>query len=718
MNSASGDLFGISSALLRRKWVILSCGVVGALVSLGIARVMPLQYASEGDMIVDSRAPNVPELNIGAGAPQAGGPDVATQVDVLRSEGLIERVVHRLNLTRLDELQPTPRVPEGVANLFFAVQSYINPYVGLLVGEHRKVDAAHSVVDYIQRHLQLDTSDRSAVIGVRFQAANPDIAAAVINTAMSEYLSTEIDARSSQTSQINTWLSGRVAEMAKEVDAADRQVQDFMQNHNMQQVQGSSATALQLSKDRDQLVAARQELIRRQQSLDAVKQAVARGHGATTAQQILASPTIQSLKQREIQLVQRIAVMAPSFPERVDSEAELRSVRAQIKAETDHIVAGMAVDTEIAAANVKMLAAAVENDSTQARDSSVGQETLTSLTREAAAKREMYLALLTRAEQTKLTAAQFPSMRVLFAATPALEPVQSSRMAALILGFLGGGLLAGSTVLLRRALSDTVRSRSDMEIATGMPVFGCLPKVKMSSPRDITSLEAGHVLPMIDESLRAMWLSMRSLTTPGAGTMALITSSEVGEGKTTVAAAFARRVAADGFRVLLIDADLRHPSLSAAWRDRPVGSLEAVLTGAIKFERAVLRDSRSGVNLLLAEGNNDNPTKLLASEEFKALLASKRDAYDLVIIDSPPVLRVADAILISKLCPLTLLVVESGRLSGKQIAEAIRRFPEQERGKILTLLTQVRPRHLEWGDYYGGYGPASAGRMPLSLQHE
>jgi Mrp family chromosome partitioning ATPase len=125
------------------------------------------------------------------------------------------------------------------------------------------------------------------------------------------------------------------------------------------------------------------------------------------------------------------------------------------------------------------------------------------------------------------------------------------------------------------------------------------------------------------------------------------------------------------------------------------------------------------VDLLLAEGNSDNPTKLLASDEFKALLASKREAYDLVLIDSPPVLRVADAILISKLSPITLLVVESGRLSSKQVAEAIRRFPEEERGKILTLLTRVRPANLEWGDYYGGYGPASsARRTSMALQRE
>jgi len=719
MNLASGDLPGVSSALARRKWAILSFGAVGALLSLGVARVMPLQYASQGDLIVDSQGPNIPELNIGPGAPQMAGPDVATQVDVLRSQGLIERVVHRLNLTTLDGLRPAPRVPQGVANVLFGVQSYIIQYVDVLLDKHREPDASPTVVDYIQKHLQLDTSDRSAVIGIRFQAANPDLAAAVVNTTMSEYLSTEVEARSSETSQISAWLSRRAADMVKEVDAADRQVQDFMQSHNMQQVQGSSATALEVSKDKEQLVAARQELVRRQQALDAVKQAAAHGGGGSNAQQILGSLTIQALKQREMVLMGHIAVMARSFPERVDAEAELRSVRAQISAETDHIVAGMAVDTEVAAANVKMLTAAVDKDSAQARDSSVGQSTLTSLEREATAKREMYVALMTRAEQTKLATAQVPSVRILFAATPSADPVRTPPMVVLILGFLGGTLVAGATVLLRRALNDTVRSRSDMEIATGMPVFGCLPKVKMPSPRDITSLGASDVVPMIDESLRAMWLSMRSLTPPGVGTMALITSSEVGEGKTTIAAAFARRVAADGFRVLLIDADLRHPSLSAAWRERSFCSLEAVLTGAIKFERAVLRDSRSGVDLLLAEGNSDNPTKLLASDEFKALLASKREAYDLVLIDSPPVLRVADAILISKLSPITLLVVESGRLSGKQIAEAIRRFPEEERGKILTLLTRVRPGNLEWGDYYGGYGPASpARRTPLALQRE
>ena len=190
--------------------------------------------------------------------------------------------------------------------------------------------------------------------------------------------------------------------------------------------------------------------------------------------------------------------------------------------------------------------------------------------------------------------------------------------------------------------------------------------------------------------------------------MVVVTSSEIGEGKTTVAAALARKTAADGYRVLLIDADLRRPRLAAAMNLRPEKTLEAVLNGSATLNEAVLRDPQFGVHCLLSQGNVANAMRVLASDRFKALLAESKAAYDFVVLDSPPVLRVADAVMLAKLCRHILFIVGSGRVPGELVIEAVQRFSEEDRGKIIPLLTRVRPSEMNPRDYFGGYGVSHA----------
>ena len=143
-----------------------------------------------------------------------------------------------------------------------------------------------------------------------------------------------------------------------------------------------------------------------------------------------------------------------------------------------------------------------------------------------------------------------------------------------------------------------------------------------------------------------MWLAMRS--PQNEGTAILVTSSESSEGKTTIASALARRFADDGFRVLLIDADLRRPRLATILKLRPEGYLESVLSGDVTLDKAVVYDTKLGLSCLLANGSLENPIRALSSDHFEQLLTASRRAYDFVILDSPPVLHVADPVLLAK----------------------------------------------------------------------
>jgi capsular exopolysaccharide synthesis family protein len=286
---------------------------------------------------------------------------------------------------------------------------------------------------------------------------------------------------------------------------------------------------------------------------------------------------------------------------------------------------------------------------------------------------------------------------------------------AKLFGLVAGAIIAAAVILLARAMSTRLDTRAGVALATGLPVVGCLPEVKMKTGRQLVAQGQGPNVSLMAETLRGMWLTMRSMTPDEAGTTLLVTSSDVGEGKTFVATSLARRIAADGFKVLLIDSDLHLPGIGLELGLEPVHSLEAVLTGKVPFEDAIVREPVAGLDCLLAAGDSKNPMKILSSERLKALVETSRLCYDFVVLDSPPVLRVADALLMSRHTHMTLFVVQSGRMPSVLITEAINRFPEEVRGKILTVLTRVRPNRLEKADYYGGYGPAGPGTTPPEL---
>jgi capsular exopolysaccharide synthesis family protein len=230
---------------------------------------------------------------------------------------------------------------------------------------------------------------------------------------------------------------------------------------------------------------------------------------------------------------------------------------------------------------------------------------------------------------------------------------------------------------------------------TGLPVLGSLPEL---------DVHRRLAPPAVTETMRAMWWN--ALSNESRGVIVTITSSEKGEGKTTLTMMLSRRIAEDGGRVLVIDADLRRRGLTTVLGRKPRLPLEAVLKGGASLQNLVERDS-SGVDCILADGSVSNPMTVLQSSAFRLLLADARSAYDVVFLDTPPVLRVTDAVILGKLSDHILFVVGAGLIPNDAVADAVQRFAVDDRPKLCTVLTRVPPGDLQTRDYFKGYGSVS-----------
>jgi succinoglycan biosynthesis transport protein ExoP len=690
MTTASIGYPGILAILLRRKRLLLISGTTTACLAFAVSRTLPSQYSSEGDLIIENHA----SASSDAPASPSVLTGVSTQVDVLQSKGLIRRALTREpSLAHTAALVPIMHLPAPVTDYLAAFRDNLTILWRSISGPHSDDgdDAVDEIVTYVQKHLLVKVTDNSSVISIQFEAAAPDTASVVVNTIMATYLSTVDAARDAQIAKTDQWMSQQMATNRQEVKSAEQRVTQFMQeHHNLSEVEGSLTAAIQLSKDQAQLALAREDLARQQAGLDTVS----RGGGGsiTGAQETLESKSIQTLKEFEAKVVEQISSLSPSDPRRIQLRDRLSGLRAQINNENGAVADSISRTVRIARARVQALETAVQKESGLAQDSTVAGSTLRQLTSDLEAKRQLYVAFLTRAGEVRISAVQAPSARILFQAVPSERPVHSFGMITLLLGFLGGVVGAAGIIMMRSTLSLKINSTDEMAIVTGLRVFGSLPDLKQDISKPQTE-------SLVTETFRAMWLAMRS--SQNEGTAILVTSSESSEGKTTIASALAYRFAADGFRVLLIDADLRRPRLATMLSSG--GYLESVLSGTLTIDKALVHDARLSLSCLLANGSLENPIKALSSDHFEQLLTAGRRAYDFVILDSPPVLHVADPVLLAKLCQYVIFTVAAGRVPAEQVGEATRRFPVEDRAKMFALLTRVRLSHLDKRDYYSGY---------------
>ncbi|MFL5285414.1 MAG: GumC family protein [Rhodopila sp.] len=550
------------------------------------------------------------------------------------------------------------------------------------------------LTEYVRKHLTVKAqSTGSNVIDIQYVAGSPAAAAVVANAIVETYVTTIRDVKSSQDSANDAWIAQQTAASQRDIEQAEAKLDQFVQAHNLPEVQGSLAASVNLVRLQDQLNEARAVLAKQQAAYDTLQ---GTGHPAAAAE-TLDSKTIIKLKELEATSVQQLSEMGPIDPRRARMQAAVAAFQQQIRTETNLIAQSIRRDLDIAKSKVASLEQAVQQANTSTQAATVAGTKLKQLTSDLEAKRAAQASFLTQAARMRVESAQSAIAQPLFIAVPPLRPRYSYGLLSLMIGFVAGGLGASATIVSRTALSNRITSGATMATATGVPVVGCLP--------DFWQRSQANAL-LIAETLRATWLAMQ-LARPsgGQGITCLVTSAEIDEGKTTVASELSLRIAADGFRVLLIEGDLRRPQLASTLKMTvpPNASLETVLTGSARLEDAVVRHADTGLECLLSTGKEPNALKLLLSGELPRLLDEARVMYDLVVIDSSPVLRVADAVVLAKRTDHVLFVVQAGRMTDGEVHEAMARFGADERSKMRALLTRVQPSDLSQTDYYGGY---------------
>lgn len=384
-----------------------------------------------------------------------------------------------------------------------------------------------------------------------------------------------------------------------------------------------------------------------------------------------------------------------SYPRLRELNAQVTSLTSQINKASSDIKNAIRDDYTIALRQEQALEGELTKVSGKTLDEQDRRVRYNMLDRDATAQRTQLAALLTRYNEISAAANLKPgTSSKLDAAQVPGGPVSPSLPKNMLIGLFLGGALAIAIAVLREAFDDRLRTTDDVERKLGLPLLGYTPDI---SDRDVLE-EVSDPFSILMEAYSSIRSSI-DFAVPGSNRVLQITSSEPSEGKSLTASTIARKYAQLGRKTLLIDADLRKPSLFALFgTTRPkVGFIE-VLLGDVRFEDALIEGTPENLDVLPVAPSKVNPVELLSSQVLADFIEKYREQYSLIIFDSVPVMGLADAPLLSRIADATVFIVEANRAHFGQAKTAIRRL--QSAGARIAGVVLTKYRAAEAGMSY------------------
>lgn len=728
LNETEIDLRLLALVLWRRRWVILNSAIL--IIVLGALIIFQLtpRYTAEALLAIETRQNsyvNLESVMSGLGTDQAA---IKTEIDVLKSRRLVGKLVDKLNLTQDPEfnsqLVSKPSLLSILNPLSYLPQVWRDAILGReednRTEEEKRLAERAKVVSALLTAMSIENPPRSYTLRVSFQSVKPKKAALLANTLAELYLTDQLEVKFEATQRANEWLNERVFQLREKVRQSEQAAQRFREENQLIQTQAAGlVNEQQLAQLNSQLVNARTELARLIARESQIEQISQEGRIEESGiLEIVQSQLIQRLKEQESEVQRRRAELAtrygPRHPKMLNIEAEVADIKDKISLEIEKIVTGIRGEAEVAEIRVRSLESNLDELKQESFEVSRAQVQMRELDREAEANRLLLQTFMTRFKETSSQdGMQQADARIISRAdVPAVPSFPKKKLLLSLIAFIGVAVGTGLAFLLE-SLDNGYRNFDQLKQDLQLQSLGMVPLIGKSTleKRKPEIYIAEKPVSSFAEAHRNIYASLmfsgRGGTTPK---VLAITSSIPGEGKSTAALCLAQIVSRTGLKVLVVEADLRRPvfrkrlGLDVAKHT----SFNAVLSGAAMENGTTLYQGQaSGPHVLWAE-KEDNPQQVIASSEFQHFIAEARKEYDLVILDTPPVMAVADAMIISKYVESMIYVVQWEATAKGIVRTAVKQLSQSGvsiAGAILTQVDVKRHRGYGYGDqgyYYGG----------------
>ena len=693
-------------ANIRRRLVWIAAILALSLVA-GVLYTMfqPPLYTAQTSVQINNQSDRVLRQgeDLDAGASIYDERFLKTQIDILKSRGLATRVAQKLKL---------------FGNPVFAESMGVKDTAGLPEAIEREL-----TIGLLQGHLAVDLPYDSRIVSIAFTGGDPALTAQIANAFASEFIQSNLQRKYDSSAYARQFVSNQLAETKQKVETSERALNAYARSAGLIRTpeastggeKGSSAggggsvttsSLLQLNSAANEARQARIAADVRWQTFNSVP--------LTSTKEVLGNTTYQTLlTQRaglETKLQEVRAEHLDDYPGVREIKAQLAEVNRQMQSTAANVRNSVRADLTSAAAAEQELASQVNSlkgDTLSEQDRSVQYNLLA---READTNRALYDGLLQRYKELNAAAGVATSnVAIIDQAEPPLGPSSPNHTRNIMFALILGLFLAALMVFLSIQLDDAIRVPEDMETKLGLPLLGIVPQSD-GDPQDALLDPKSQ----LSEGYNALRASLLHSTPAGLPAVLLVTSAQAGEGKTTTSQAVSLTLARLGKTVLLVDGDLRRPSVHRVFGVANERGLSTLLASQDALESTVLPSAEPRLSLLPSGPVPPSPTELIASNRFRALIDQMAEKFDVVVIDSPPILGLADAPTMAAMVDGVIFVVEAGRSRRGGLKAALRRLRGMRPNLIGGVLTKFDTTQAanKYSDYYGSHNYEYPDRNP------
>lgn len=694
-----------------KKWGILALGVAVAAVALVTTQAMRPTYRATAEVLIEANKAKVLSIDEVYGGVGSNREYFQTQAEIMKSREVALRAIKKLKLWEHPDYNPRLEKPP-----------VHQPLLDML-GMERKPQPqwnedllAAAVYQQVNKSLNIELVRLSQLVNVSFDSTDAKVAADFANAVGEAYIENDREARFKMTQQASDWLQNRTKTLRESLEASERKLQAYRERAGVITVEASNqfGTGKLIEEVTQRLVEARMRRAEAENAYNQIRGGKVQDLSSLPA--VIRNPLVAEAKKQLADAERKHAEVSqrygPEHPRMVQAEAELQAARDSARRQINAIVASVTNEYEVARATERSLEATLGQARGGAQADNRKNFELAVLEREVASNRQLYDMFVTRAKETAASQDLQSSVgRIVDMAEVPEKPVAPKKAQITLMAFVLALLLGAATALLRARLDNTLKLAGDVENKVKQPLLSTLPLLDKKQRQQAATLSQQDPHTPFAEAVRTAKTGVLLSDIDQERRVLVVTSSLAGEGKTTTSCNLALSLSQNK-RTLLIDADMRHPSVATALGlDPHAAGLSDLIAGTKQLADVLQQLPGSQVDLISAGTLPPNPLDLLLSRRFDELLATLKQQYEMIIIDSAPCEMVSDAVALAPKATGMIYVVRAGETAAPLVVKGTRRLQRAGGHLLGIVLNGVDLKQAErygdygtYGQYYGNYG--------------
>ena len=713
------NIYDYLRVIYKHQWTILTVfAIIVVSVTIFSFTATPI-YRGTTRLIIEKENPKVVSFQEVMSVDSSGLDYYQTQYKIIESRAVANEVIKRLQLDKNEEFVPRP----GIFSAIWETILYPFAYVKSLLKTEQPVtppsgqglaEPYSPLVSTFIKHERISPIRNSRLVDVSFDAKDPVMAARITNTLARAYIDLNLQTKLKATADAVSWLNQQVDQEKKKVEQAEQALLLYKQEHGIITDFSSNSetiTAQKLAELNKQVVDATSRRVETETRYRQAKQLEQNPDSMGSIPEVLQSLLIQDITKQEVEIQKKLSELSKRYgakhPQIIALDNELKALGIRKSAEIQRIVGALQNENRVALAREQSLKSALGQQKGESLNLNKKAIDYNVLKRDAETSKEMFDLLIKRFKETSMTEdIRTGNIRIIDPAEVPRTPVKPQKALNIFLSIVMGLFLGIGLAFFLEYIDSTIKLPTEINDFLKIPFLGLVPALAMETDtegkqhdrtpaQDLVTMDAPK--STASESYRGIRTSLLLSSADHSPQVILVCSSGPSEGKTISAANLAVTMAQAGGKVLVLDCDMRRPKMHRLLGvDRDKG-MSNILVGARTLEEVIVHTQIPNMDFIPSGPIPPNPSEMLGSDRMKSLLEEARTRYERIIIDSPPISAVTDAVILSRVADGTAVIIRSGVTNREIVKNGLSQLQAVNARILGAILNGV---HLDRDRYY------------------